>query len=101
VESGDAQPFVEFREIPPDAAICSARQQDPSVLAAEFLRAVAAGDDAAVELATAFADAVLEASGAKLAQSVLDGGPLTITRAIRLAELVVTWRSTAGKVGVL
>jgi len=45
------------------------------------------------------ADAVLEVSGARLAQSVLDGGPLTITRAIRLAELVLTWRVAAAKVG--
>ena len=54
-----------------------------------------------MSLATALADAVLEASGAKLAQSVLDGGPLTVTRAIRLAELVLTWRSAPGKAGAL
>jgi hypothetical protein len=98
---GEAQPPREFSEIPPDAVICSARQRDPGALAEAFLRAVAVGDDGAVSLATALADAVLEASGAKLAQSVLDGGPLTITRAIRLAELVLTWCSAVGKVGAL
>lgn len=87
--------------MPPDAAICSARQLEPGVLAEAFLRAVAAGDDGSLELATALADAVLDANGAKLAQSVLEGGPLTIARAIRLAELVFTWRSVAGKVGAL
>lgn len=100
-ESGDAQPPPEFREIPSDAAICSARQHEPSALAEAFLRAVAAGDDTAVPLATALADAVLEATGAKLAQSVLDAGPLTVTRAIRLAELVLTAHGRGGKVGAL
>ncbi|MFZ5894787.1 MAG: hypothetical protein ACOY0T_27235 [Myxococcota bacterium] len=65
------------------------------------MRAVAAGEDGAVALATALAEAVLEGTGAKLALSVLDGGPLTITRAIRLAELVLAVRGTAGKVGAL
>jgi hypothetical protein len=60
-----------------------------------------AGDDEAVPLAIELAHAVLDASEAKIAQSVLDGGPLTLTRAIRLAELVLTGRSAAGKVGVL
>jgi len=95
------QPSAEFREIPADAAICSAGQQGPGAIAEAFLRAVASGDDGAVSLAIALADAVLDASGAKLAQSVLDGGPLTVTRAIRLAELVLTWSGAAGKVGAL
>lgn len=100
-ESGAEQPSAEFREMPAYAAICSARQQDPGALAEAFVRAVAEGDDGALELATALADAVLDASGAKLAQSVLEGGPLTITRAIRLAEFVLTSRSADGKVGAL
>jgi hypothetical protein len=100
-ESGAEQPYAEFREIPPDAAICSAGQQEPGSIAEAFLRAVATGDDRAVPLATALADAVLHATGAKLALSVRDGGPLTVTRAIRLAELVLTWSGAAGKVGAL
>lgn len=100
-ELGTEQPYAEFREIPPDAAICSARQQEPGALAEGLLLAVAAGDDGAVALACALADAVLEASGAKLAQSVLDGGPLAITRAIRLAELVLAWRGVASRVDAL
>jgi hypothetical protein len=70
-------------------------------LAEAFLRAVAAGDDASVPLAIALADAVLEATGAKLAQAVLDAGPLTVTRAIRLAEVVLTAHAAGGKVGAL
>ena len=100
-EPGAEQPYAEFREIPADAAICSAGQQEPGSLAEMFLRAVASDDDRAVSLAVALADAVLDATGAKLAQSVLDGGPMTVTRAIRLAELVLTRRGAAGKVGAL
>lgn len=99
-ESGTEQQSIEFPELPADAAICSARQQrEPAAVAEEFLRAVATGDDEAVTLATALAEAVLDASGAKLAQSVLDGGPMSIPRAIRLAEVVLTWRSATAKVG--
>jgi hypothetical protein len=83
---------AKFREIPEAAADCSARQHpsEPSVLADEFLRAVGAGDDRAAELAADLANAVLEASGARLALSVLEGGALTVTRAIRLAEKVLS-----------
>ena len=101
-EFGADQPVQEFRELPADAAICSARQQrGPGALAEEFLRAVATGEDEAATLATALAEAVLDASGAKLALGVLNGGPLTITRAIRLAELVLTSRNATVKVGAL
>jgi hypothetical protein len=65
------------------------------------LRAVAVGDDGAVALAIALADAVLDASGVKVAQSVLEGGPLTLTRAIRLAELVLARRRQTEKAGAL
>jgi hypothetical protein len=99
-ESDAEQPSPEFPELPADAAICSARQhREPAAVAEKFLRAVATGEDEAVTLATALAEAFLDASGAKLAQSVLDGGPLTITRAIRLAELVLTSRNATAKVG--
>ncbi len=98
---GAEQPDQEFRQIPADAAICSARQQEPDALAESFLRAVAAGDDGAVALALALADSVLDASGVKLAQSVLEGGPLALTRAIRLAELVLAGRRQVEKVGAL
>jgi hypothetical protein len=54
--------------------------------AVEFLTAVRAGEDRAVDLAERLANAVLDASGARLALEVLQGGPLTVTRAIRLAE---------------
>ena len=100
-EFGDEGRCPEFPEMPPDAASCSAGQQDVSATAEAFVGAVAAGDDGALKLATALAEAVLEGTGAKLAQSVLDGGPLTITRAIRLAELVLTLRGAAEKVGAL
>jgi hypothetical protein len=98
---GAQQPDQEFRELPADAAICSARQQEPDALAEWFLRAVAAGDDGAVALATALADSVLDAGGVKLAQSVLEGGPLTLTRAIRLAELILTGRRQVERAGAL
>jgi hypothetical protein len=101
-ESDEAEAHTEFPEVPSHAASCSAGQQaDPSAMAAAFVRAVAVGDDGAVALATALADAILEATGAKLALSVLDGGPLTITRAIRLAELVLALRGATEKVGAL
>jgi hypothetical protein len=100
LEEGDeAHPRTEFLEMPSDTASCSAGQQNLSAIAEALVRAVAAGDDVAVELANALADAVLEGTGAKLALSVLDGGPLTITRAIRLAEQVLTLRCAAGKAG--
>lgn len=70
-------------------------------LAEAFLRAVAAGDDGAVALAAALAESVLGAGEVKAAQSVLEGGPLAVTRAIRLAELILAGRSQAGKVGAL
>jgi hypothetical protein len=78
-----------------------ARQQqpEPSQLADAFLTAVGAGDDRAAQLAMALADAVLDASGARLAVSVLEGGPLIITRAIRLAEDVLSRRGNAAKAG--
>jgi hypothetical protein len=62
---------------------------NPSELAFEFLAAVRGGDDRAVDLAARLAEGVLEASAARLALSVLEGGPLSITRAIRLAEHVL------------
>jgi hypothetical protein len=101
VEFGATHPVQEFRELPADAAICSARQQEPGALAEALLRAVAVGDDGAVALAIALADAVLDASGVKVAQSVLEGGPLTLTRAIRLAELVLARRRQTEKAGAL
>jgi len=57
--------------------------------AVEFLLAVRAGDDVALELATRLAETLLEASGARLALQVLEGGALSVTRAIRLAEHVL------------
>lgn len=101
-EEFDATPAaLEFPRIPADAAICSARQQEPRALAKAFLRAVAAGDDGAVLLAAALAESVLGANEVKAAQSVLEGGPLAVTRAIRLAELILAGRSQAGRVGAL
>jgi hypothetical protein len=58
-------------------------------VAVEFLAAVRAGDDAAADLALRLAERVIDASAARLALSVLEGGPLSITRAIRLAEHVL------------
>lgn len=101
-EAFDATPGAqEFPGIPADAAICSAGQQEARALAEAFLRAVAAGDDGAVALAAALAESVLGAGEVKAAQSVLEGGPLAVTRAIRLAELILAGRSQAGKVGAL
>jgi hypothetical protein len=83
----------EFPTIPSDAADWSARQREGNAatgIADDFLAAVSAGEDRAAELAIALANAVLDASGAKLAQGVLEGGPLSITRAIRLAEVVLS-----------
>jgi hypothetical protein len=91
----------EFREIPSDAAKCSTRQRSAGVLAEAFLCAVAAGDDQAVAFATALAGAVLETPVVKLAHSVLEGGPLTVTCAIRLAELVLASRSPGATAGAL
>jgi hypothetical protein len=68
-------------------------------LADEFLAAVGVGEDRAAELAVALANAVLNASGVKLAQSVLEGGAFTITRAIRLAELVLSVAAVASRAG--
>jgi hypothetical protein len=64
--------------------------------AVEFLRAVGAGDDRAVDLAARLAESLLEETGARLALSVLEGGPLAITRAIRLAEHVLRFVSATG-----
>jgi len=62
---------------------------DSRTRAVAFLEAVRSGDDAAVELAARLAEQVLDASAARLALSVLEGGPLSITRAVRLAEHVL------------
>jgi hypothetical protein len=62
---------------------------DARAQALEFLTAVRAGDDRAVDLAVRLADLVLDMSGARLALEVLEGGSLSITRAIRLAERVL------------
>jgi hypothetical protein len=86
----------------PDAAADSCARQEQlelSTLADEFLAAVTAGDDGAAALATSLANAVLERSGARLALSVLDGGALTITRAIRLAEYVLSQKGNAARAG--
>jgi hypothetical protein len=63
---------------------------DIDALAIEFLTAVRSGDDRAVGLASRLAEVVLDASSARLALTVLEGGALTITRAIRLAEHVLS-----------
>ncbi len=70
------------------------------MLAVAFLEAVSAGDDRAVELAASLAEHTLEESGARLALSVLDGGPLSITRAIRLAEHVLKGFAGADAKGI-
>jgi hypothetical protein len=57
--------------------------------AVEFLEAVSVGDDGAVALAARLAEQLLDHTSARLALAVLEGGPLAITRAIRLAEHVV------------
>jgi hypothetical protein len=63
-----------------------ARRLDPCAIASDLLTAVRDGDDRAAEVAKDLAYAVLAAGTSRLARSVLEGGPLTITRAIRLAE---------------
>jgi hypothetical protein len=63
---------------------------DIDALAIEFLTAVRSGDDRAVGLASRLAEVVLDASSGRLALTVLEGGALTITRAIRLAEHVLS-----------
>ena len=63
---------------------------DASARAIALLRAVRAGDDCAVRLAAELAELVLTVSGARLALEVLERGPFTITRAIRLAEHVLS-----------
>jgi len=68
-------------------------------MALEFLTAVRAGDDRAVELAECLARVVLDASPARLALSVLEGGPLSVTRAIRLAEHVLSLPTLAAREG--
>jgi hypothetical protein len=77
------------------------RQQslEPSALADAFLRAVSAGDDRATDLAAALAQAVVDASGVTLALGVLEGGPLALTRAIRLAEQVLSRHAKAARTG--
>jgi hypothetical protein len=65
------------------------RASDLPSSAVAFLRAVSAGDDRAVDLAAKLADCLLDESGTRLALSVLEGGPLSLTRAIRLAERVL------------
>jgi hypothetical protein len=57
--------------------------------AAELLEATARGEDRAGVLAFDLARRVLDELGGALASSVLEGGPLTIVRAVRLAELVL------------
>ena len=69
---------------------------DARAAAVTFLEAVRAGDDAAVELAVRLADQVLDASAGRLALSVLEGGPLSITRAVRLAEHVLAAEAPTG-----
>jgi hypothetical protein len=58
---------------------------------------VRVGDDRAVDLAARLAELVLNASGAQLALAVLEGGPLIVTRAIRLAEHVLSSRTRAAR----
>jgi hypothetical protein len=63
--------------------------------AAETLEATARGEDRAGELAFELARRVLDELGGTLAASVLEGGPLTIVRAVRLAELVLRLKASA------
>lgn len=59
-------------------------------VARELLEAVARGDGSqATQLAAALAMAVLDAPEARLAMAVAAGGPLAVTHAVRLAELVM------------
>lgn len=57
--------------------------------AVALLQAARAGEDRSLELANALAAEVLAHPAVALAFEVLAGGPLTIARAIRLAELVL------------
>ena len=66
--------------------------------AVAFLSAVRSGDDRAVDLAARLAKLVLGAEAVKLAQGVLEGGSLVVTRAIRLAEHVLS-EAAAGRAG--
>jgi hypothetical protein len=50
-------------------------------------------------MAARLAELVLNASGARLALDVLEGGPLTVTRAIRLAEQVLSQYAKAARTG--
>ncbi|MGH7436093.1 MAG: hypothetical protein ACRENE_10510 [Polyangiaceae bacterium] len=63
--------------------------------AAELLEATAGGEDRAGELAFELARRVLDELGGSLASSVLEGGPLTIVRAVRLADLVLRLKASA------
>src|SRR5579884_609182 len=80
----------------PDATFATA----PGDLAVAFLNAVRAGDDVAVDLVSRLAEAVLDETGARLATTVLEGGPLSIMRAIRLAEHVLSARDPCCRAGV-
>jgi hypothetical protein len=79
----------------PACAIARPDATAPVAIAVEFLEAVRAGDDRAVDLAARLAETVLDTSAAYLAMSVTEGGPLAITRAIRLAEHVLSTATAA------
>ncbi len=72
-------------------------------VATALLRATAEGDgERAAELAAELARAVLDAPATVLARQILEGGPLAITRALRLADAVLATESvaTSPKAGV-
>jgi hypothetical protein len=87
---GDAGSSPEASHVQPiSSPPTGARGDDLYARAVGFLEAVSAAEDRAVELAAGLGDVVLDASGARLALAVLEGGPLTITRAVRLARRVM------------
>ena len=63
--------------------------QEGRAAAVAFLSAARAGEDRAVDLAVPLAQLVLGAEPVQLAQGVLEGGPLVVTRAVRLAEHIL------------
>jgi hypothetical protein len=77
-ETSGVQPISDPLPVPSNGNVNVERAGglDLSACALEFLQAVGAGEDRAVELAATLATRLLEETGARLALSVLEGGPL-------------------------
>jgi len=58
--------------------------------ATDLLARIAAGDETSVDVAVDLAELVLADARVSLALDVLDGGGVTLARAIRLAEATLT-----------